>query len=71
MSTLAKKILRGLVIYYCQALAFTVITYGAFVLIWGPIKLTFTEWLIAVMVGFTIGYIPVLMGSIRDRNRRR
>jgi hypothetical protein len=71
MSTTTKRILRELVIYYFQALAFTVITYGAFVLIWGPIKLTFIGWLIAVMVGFTIGYIPVLIGHIRSRNRRR
>lgn len=71
MSALIKKMLRGLALYYCQALIFTVITYGALRLIWGPVKLTFAAWLIAVMVGFTIGYIPVLIGHIRSQKRRR
>jgi len=62
--------IASLILYYLQALAFAAITYGVFVLLWGPIRLTFTSWLIGVFTGFTIGYIPVLIGHIKARRRR-
>ncbi len=61
MSLFTAQIAKSLVLYYLLALAFAAITYGAFVLLWGPIKLTFVAWLISVCAGFTIGYVPVLI----------
>jgi hypothetical protein len=71
MSIFFGKIAKSLILYYLLALAFAAITYGMFVLLWGPIKLTFTVWLVGVCVGFTIGYVPALVMHIKiSRNRR-
>ncbi len=65
MSLFSAQIAKGLVLYYLLALAFAAITYGAFVLLWGPIKLTFVAWLVSVCTGFTIGYVPVLIKHVK------
>lgn len=70
MSLSSKKIVRSLITYYFQALIFAATTYGLFVIIWGPIQLTFSAWLIGTLAGFTVGYIPILKGHFKDHRQQ-
>lgn len=65
------RMAKGLVLYYLLALAFAAITYSAFTLLWGPIKLTFTAWLVSVYMGFTIGYVPALIKHVKASREKR
>lgn len=62
-----KRILKRLLIYYCQTVAFAVLSYGLMLLIYGRIGISFLAWVLIVFIGFTVAFIPTLFRLFRGR----
>lgn len=65
MNSSAKQRLRDAAIYYLKALIFAVGSYLLISVIYGGSRLSFFAWFGAVLLAFTIAYIPYLIQSIR------
>lgn len=67
MNSFTKQQLRDAAIYYLKALIFAVGSYLLILLIYGGSRLSFFAWSGAVLLVFTIAYIPYLVQSIRKK----
>lgn len=63
-------ILKGIAIYYAKAAIFAVASYGLLLLIYGRTGISFFEWIIILLMAFTIGYIPVFVRLLTNKGGR-
>lgn len=49
---------KGIVLYYLNAVIFVIASYAFLFLIYGQTRVSFFEWALIIFVAFTIGCIP-------------
>lgn len=60
-------VLKNMAIYYVKTMVFAVGSYWLVLLIYGRTKITFFEWVVVILVAFTIGYIPNFIKLLREK----
>lgn len=60
-------VLKNMAIYYVKTMVFAVGSYWLVLLIYGRTKITFVEWVVVILVAFTIGYIPYFIKLLRGK----
>lgn len=53
-----KSALKSLFVYYVKAVIFAAVMYGLLLVLYGPVRFSFFEWLVIIVLAFTVGYIP-------------
>ncbi len=62
---------KHLLIYYCKAAVFSVLSYILIYAVYGGVGISILSWAMVVMVAFTFAYIPLLIKYVKIEKSNR